>query len=426
MSQGPGTTDAADPAPRRSRQRRVTIPAAVAPLLREFPALDRRIWILAASRVIVTAGFAAVMPFLAMHLAVARQIPVLQIGLLWTAVGVCSSVTQWISGQVVDRIGRRRVMLTAMVLRSANLAALGYAIGADAAFSTIAVLCLVNGAMRAFYDPAASAVVAALATPEERVAAFSLHRVGSSLGWAAGPLTATLASGFAYQALFYVAAPLTLLAALAVARIPETRPDRPPLAPGAVPALRLPALSSILVRDRAFVRFLAATFAFYLLQTQMYHIMAIYAAKYVGLDRAQVGTLFVLNGLLVVLIQLPAVRYIQHVGTRGALLLGSLGYSIAYAGCSIASSYLPLLACVALITLSEIVAVPAQQATVTGMAPKDKVARYAGMFGLVQGGAQTAGPILGTCLIEFVSPQGAWMLLGALGLLAALGYRTRT
>jgi MFS family permease len=392
----------------------------MSPILREFPALDRRIWILAAARVIVTAGFAAVMPFLAMHMAVVRQIPVLKIGLLWTAVGICSSVTQWVSGQVADRIGRRRVMLAAMVVRSANLAALGWAIGAEASFSVIAGLCLVNGAMRAFYDPAASAVVAALAVPDERVAAFSLHRVGSSIGWAAGPLTATLASGASYETLFYVAAPITLLAALAVATIPETRPDgaHTPL------RLRLPSFASF-ARDRAFVRFLAATFAFYLLQTQMYHIMSIYAAKHLGLDRAQVGTLFVLNGILVVLIQLPAVRYIRRVGNRGALLLGALGYCIAYTGCAIAQSYAPLLACVALVTLSEIVAVPAQQVTVTELAPKDAVTRYAGMYGFVQGAAQTAGPILGTCLIEFVSPRGAWLMLAGIGLLAAWGYRTR-
>jgi MFS family permease len=417
VSHGPGTTDAANPAPARARHRRVTIPAAVAPLLLEFPELDRRIWILALARVIVTAGFAAVMPFLAMHLAVARQVPVLKIGLLWTVVGLCSSVTQWVSGQVSDRIGRRRVMLTAMVLRSANLAALGWAIGADASFEAIGALCLINGAMRAFYDPAASAVVASLAAPEERVAAFSLHRVGSSIGWAAGPLSATLSSGFSYQALFYVAAPLTLLAALAVATIPETRPDGP------LPPLRLPSFS--FGADRTFARFLAATFAFYLLQTQMYHIMSIYAAKHLGLDRAQVGTLFVLNGILVVLIQLPAVRYIRHVGTRGALLLGSLGYSVAYTGCFLATGYAALLACVALVTLSEIVAVPAQQTTVTELAPRDKVASYAGMYGFVQGAAQTAGPILGTCLIEFVSPRGAWLLLAVLGLLAAWGYRIR-
>jgi MFS family permease len=402
----------------RSIRRRVTIPAAMAPLLLEFPDLDRRIWILAVARLIVTAGFATVMPFLAMHLAVERQVSVLKIGVLWTVVGLSSSLTQWLAGQTADRIGRRKVMLTAMVVRSANLAALGYAVGSHAPFGVIGALCLVNGAMRAFYDPVASAVVASLAAPEERVAAFSLHRVGSSVGWAVGPLAATIASGVSFEVLFYAAAPLTLLAALAIATIPETRPKH------ARPQPRLAELGSF-ARDRHFVRFLVATFAFYLLQTQMYHIMAIYAAKHVGLDRGQVGTLFTLNGILVVLIQLPAVRLIRHVGNRGALFIGALGYAVAYSGCSVAWGYLPLLACVAVATLSEIVAVPAQQAIVTEMAPPEKVAGYAGLFGLVQGAAQTAGPVLGTCLIEFMSPQAAWLLLALLGLFAALIYRRR-
>jgi MFS family permease len=404
---------------RVTRARKVTIPAAVQPLLLQFPDLDRRIWVLAAARLIVTAGFATVMPFLAMHLAVERHIPVLTIGVLWTAVGAISTLSQWVAGHVADRLGRRRVMLAAMIIRSANLAALGYALGTDASLGVIAGLCVVNGAMRAFYDPVAAALVAALANPQERVAAFSLHRVGSSVGWAMGPLTATLMSAWAYQVMFYVAAPLTLLAALAVSRIREPRKLAEARPPTKVNLRDLIAFA----HDRVFVRFLLATFAFYLLQTQMYHIMAIYAAKHVGLDRAQVGTLFTLNGLLVVLLQLPAVRYIRHVGTRGALLMGSFGYVVAYAGCAAANSYLPLLACVALITLSEILAVPAQQATVTELAPPDKVAAFAGMFGFAQGLAQTAGPVIGTCLLEFVSPSGAWLMLSSLGVLAALGYR---
>ena len=62
---------------------------------------------------------------------------------------------------------------------------------------------------------------------------------------------------------------------------------------------------------------------------------------------------------------------------------------------------------------------------VTEMAPPEKVAGYAGLYGLVQGAAQTAGPVLGTFLIEFVSPRGAWQILAALGLVAALVYQQR-
>jgi MFS family permease len=408
--------------PTAPRQRRVTIPAAIAPLLLEFPDLDMRIWVLAIARVIVTASFALVMPFLAMHLAVERHVSVLQIGYLWTVVGLVSALVQWLAGQLAGRTGYRRLLLSTMLLRSVNLAALGYAIGARAGFPVIGALCVVNGAMRALYDPVASAYVTAISGPKERVAAFSLFRVGSSLGWALGPLAATLASGLSYSTLFYASAPLTVLAALAVSRIGD--PPKGETTSTPTSKARLRDLVSFR-HDATFVRFLWATFVFYVMQTQMYHIMAIYAAKYVGLDRAQVATLFTLNGIMVVLIQLPAVRFIRKVGMRKALVAGSLGYFLSYAVCGFANGYFPLVACVALATLCEIFAVPAQQSAVTGMAPPGRVATYAGLFGVAQGAAQTIGPMLGTLLIELLDPHLAWLLLASLGVIAAWGYRPR-
>jgi MFS family permease len=385
-------------------------------VIRDFPELDVRIWLLAAARFVVTAGFAAVMPFLAMHLAVERQFPILRIGALWTLVGLCSASMQWVAGELTGRLGRRKVLLAAMVLRSLNLVALGWAIGGHASFPVIAVFCVINGTMRAFYDPAASAVVAELCSRDERVAAFSLHRVGSSLGWAAGPLCVTFAHDTSYSAFFYVAAPITLLAAGAVALIPKSGPlmPRPPRRWAQIAEFR---------HDTKFVRFLGATLAFFVLQTQMYHILPIYAAKHLGLDRGQVGTLFVANGLLVVVVQLPAVRFIRRVGTAGALVLGSLGYLVAYGGVAAASSYLWLFGCVLVATLCEIVAVPAHQARLTALAPVDNVAGYAGIAGLVQGLAQTTGPLIGSFLIDFVPGGFGWLVLALLGTAAALGFR---
>jgi hypothetical protein len=47
------------------------------------------------------------------------------------------------------------------------------------------------------------------------------------------------------------------------------------------------------------------------------------------------------------------------------------------------------------------------------------------MGGLVQGIAQTSGPIVGSFLIE-IAPHGVgWILLGLLGLVAASGFRRR-
>ena len=398
------------------RIRRVTIPASVSPVI-QIPALDARIWLLAAVRFVVTAGFAVVMPFLAMHLVVDRGISVLRIGGLWAMSSAGCAAMQWIAGHLADRIGRRPVLVAGMIVRSANLALLGYAIGQSASFGVIGFLAILNGALRGFYDPVAWAVVASLASREERVAAFSLHRVGSSLGWVAGPLVATLAASAEFSTLFYVCAPFTLLAPLLAMFIPETRPEQP---------RKTPSLFDILAfgGDPIFVRFLFASFAYFMLQTQMYHMMSVYAAKYVGLGRAQVGTLFTLNAILVVVLQLPAVQWIRKLGTAKTLVFGSLGYMVAFAACGLAFNHVSLLACVGLITLCEIMTAPAQQAQVTALAPPDKVARYTGIFGLFQGAAQTIGPVLGVFLLETVSPRGAWFVLATLGVAAALLYRT--
>ena len=82
-----------------------------------------------------------------------------------------------------------------------------------------------------------------------------------------------------------------------------------------------------------------------------------------------------------------------------------------------------MLLCVVLASLCEILAVPAHQARVTGLAPEGSVARYAGLSGLAQGIAQTCGPIVGGCLIEWASPRIGWVLLALFGLVAAGGFR---
>jgi MFS family permease len=383
------------------------------------PDLDHRIWLLTLTRFVVTAGFSAVMPFLAMHLAVDRHVSVLHIGGLWAVSGALSAALQWVAGHLADRLGRRPVLLVGMAARSLNLLALGYAIDTHASFSAIAFLFVVNGAMRAFYDPVAWSVVAALSTGEQRLAAFSVHRVGSSLGWVAGPMLAAMGSSLPFAVLFYVAAPLTLMAALPAAYIPETRPQEARSRPAGRTRLR-DLLGSR--PDPAFVRFMAGTLAYFFLQTQLYHLLAIFAAKHLGLGRGDVASLLTVNAVLVVLLQLPSVRFIHRLGARRSLVVGSLGYVAAFAVCGAAQGLASLVIGVVLITLCEILAAPAQQARVTAFAPAGRMGRYAGAYGLVQGAAQTAGPAAGVLLMDAFSPRTAWFALAILGFVAAWFY----
>ena len=91
-------------------------PPATVSWLSECRALDRRVWALAAARLVVTAGYSMVMPFLAMHLAVDRGCRRGHRGGdlagRRAASGRCRN--GW-SGELADRIGRRSLMLGAML-----------------------------------------------------------------------------------------------------------------------------------------------------------------------------------------------------------------------------------------------------------------------------------------------------------------------
>jgi MFS family permease len=391
-------------------------------LLSDFRALDRRIFILAAARLVVTLGFAAVLPYLGVTLHQERGVPATVVGMIWTAAGLSGAAMQWIAGEVADRVGRRPVLLGAMLLRTVNLVALGYEILHRGPVVAIAALCILNGVLRAFFDPVASAMVADLSAGEHRIAAFSLQRIGVNIGWAFGTMalgfTRTLHVSFGH--LFYISAAVTLVAAVAASAITETHargsaaPSRPPFRLADLAAYR---------HDRRFMRFLLATLFFFLLQAQLYATLSLYAADHLHLKLVEISHFYTENGWMVVILQLPAFYYIRRAGTHRVLVIGAFAYAASYALCGLATRELHLLACVALITLAEIISAPAQQTAATSMAPPGRIGTYAGLFGLAQALGQSLGPLVGTSLLDVLPGRLTWPLLALFGVAAALLYR---
>lgn len=387
----------------------------------DFRNLDRRIVVLAAARLVVTLGFAAVLPYLGVTLHQERGVSAATVGAIWTVAGLSGAAMQWVAGEIADRIGRRPLLIGGMVLRTVNLVLLGYEILNHGSVWIIAALCVANGILRALFDPVASAMVADLAEGSSRIAAFSLQRIGLNIGWALGnmSLALTRAADIPYGKVFYISAAITLIATAAVATIKETRR---PQAGHTRPPFRLADLASYR-RDAGFMRFLWAVFFFFLLQAQLYATLSIYAAGHLHLTLGQVSHLYAENGWLVVLLQLPAFYYIRRVGTQRVLVIGSFAYAASYALCGLATTQMHLLACVAFITIAEIITAPAQQTMATTLAPPDRIGAYAGLFGVAQSAGQSLGPLLGTSLLDVLPDRLTWPILALCGVTAGLLYR---
>ena len=170
--------------------------------------------------------------------------------------------------------------------------------------------------------------------------------------------------------------------------------------------------------DRMFLLFLVSSVlgAFVYFQAQTTFPLHVEAS---GLSAADYGLLISLNGIAIVLFELPLVSITQRFPYRPVLVVGSLLVGLGFALNAFAND-LPELGFTVLVwTLGEIIYAPVAAAYVADLAPEHLRGRYQGAWGLTWGLAFVLAPGLGAAIYAW-NPDGLWLTCGLLGLLAAL------
>jgi MFS family permease len=309
---------------------------------------------------------------------------------------------------VADRFGRRNALALSMFSSAATLLLLSQA----TSLPLIIVLTALAGLTGEMYRPAAAALLTDLTPPGERIPAFALNRLAINAGFAAGPAVAGLLAEHSFVLLF-IGDALTSAAfgVLSLVALPEgVRVRR-----GA--ERRGEAIRAIF-HDRMFLLFLISSVlgAFVYFQAQTTFPLHVEAS---GLSAGDYGLLISLNGLAIVLFELPLVSITQRYPYRPVLVLGSLLVGLGFALNAFAND-LPELGFTVLVwTLGEIIYAPVAAAYVADLAPEHLRGRYQGAWGLTWGLAFVLAPGLGAAIFAW-SSDGLWLTCGLLGLLSAL------
>lgn len=375
-------------------------------------------------------GFGIVMPFLTLE---ARDAFGVDAGTA-AFLGACYSGMQFLFmpvwGRLSDRIGRRPVMLTSIAFSAITMAGLATALAWS---STIAWLFLARAAsgMATANIGTASAYIADITSPEDRVKGMGMIGMAFGLGFLigpglGGPLAAFTINGRHGPVACYVAGGLSLInfvwawIALPESLPPERRARGPqrPLSP-----LRTEALSRLLstrgVGAASFTNFLIVL-AFSGLEITY----AMYGIDAFQLDHKHVGYLFVYMGLIGALVQGGFVRRVSGKVRESSLATAGLLLQFAgFASFVIAPrAGLPgLLFASALIAIGNGCTQPAISAYISRMADPtsqgETLSANQGMSSL----ARVFGPLLGGFLYQ-IGPRWPFIccaLLNALGVLIA-------
>ncbi|MFJ3217539.1 MDR family MFS transporter [Kitasatospora sp. NPDC086801] len=372
-------------------------------------------WLWAATLVNRLGG---VVTFLALYLTADRGYSASYAGVVASLIGLGSAIAALVGGVLADRIGRRPTLLAAQLLTALTTAALGFADGQLAIASTAFLVGLSSYASR----PATSAIIADLVPAADRARAFALNYWAINIGFGVSAALAGLVAAHDYRVLFLVDALSTLLCAVVVfVRVPETRPAEPQqdaAGPGVGPGAGLGSV----FRDRRFMALVGLTFAFGLMLQQGNTTLAVDMGK-AGLTSTQYGVVIGINGLLIVLLQIPVTRLTkgQH---RGMLLLVSAlltgaGFGLtAFAG----SSALYYAATVGVWTLGEMIQAPTSMSLVSELSATSTRGRYQGVNSLAWSAASFLGPVAGGLLLDHAGRGALWGCCAVLGTVAAVGY----
>ncbi|MFE4973856.1 MDR family MFS transporter [Kitasatospora sp. NPDC056651] len=375
--------------------------------------LPRQFWWLWVSTLVNRLG-AFVVPFLSLYLSSNRGYSITYVGLVSALFGLGAAVSSIVAGVLTDRIGRRPTLLVAQLGTALFTAVLGFSDGQV----TIAVVAFLVGFFNNATRPPVSAIIADIVPAADRVRAYSLNFWAINLGFGLSSAVAGLIATHGYLTLFLLDAVSTALCAVVIfVKLPETKPDTPATKVDE-PAVGLGAV----FRDRRFMAVVGLTLLLALVMQQGSTTLPVDMGRQ-GVTPTEYGLVIGLNGLLIVLLQIPLTRWVENRSRSAMLAAASLFIGWGFGMTALAGSSAWFYAFTVVVwTLGEILYTPTLMSLIAELSPTHARGRYQGVYSLSWSLASFVGPAVGGVLLERAGGGALWGACGVCGTVAAAGY----
>ncbi|BBE42513.1 Multidrug efflux permease [Conexivisphaera calida] len=335
-----------------------------------------------------------------------RGMPIGEVGAYYLALGAASALGQLLGGAASDRIGRRRVMVLGLLLSGAALAAMGLSLRLPGYWpfaSTTAVENLLGGisfsALNTMVGDRGNGI-------RDMVRNYGTVRIGINLGWALGPLVGgALADLLGYGAAFLISGAAVAASSLFALTVEPS---------GIQGGSGIP--------DRSYFARISPFVLLYAFIAQFGLTLTVFESAVRGLSLAGIGSLYTINGLMVVALQYPITSRESRGGVLRWLYIGVLFYAVGFYMLSLGSSLWWSMLSVAVLTVGEDFTSPIVSAVANALADPAKRGSYLGAFGMITGLSRSIGAFYGgIAMSEFLrDPLALWGSIDALGAASAI------
>ncbi len=377
------------------------------PLLATLRSFPGSVWVLYAGTFLNRFG-TFVVPFLALYLT-KRGFSTAQAGVALGAYGCGHLGAALLGGHLADTFGRRKTIMLSMFASAVTMLLFSQA----NSYWAILLLAPLAGLTTETYRPAAGALLTDLVDQSNRVTAFAGYRIAINAGWAIGPAIGGFLAKHSYTWLFVGDAVTSILFGL--------------IAWFALPAgLRLSAAQKVsfrlsvqtIARDVRFLRVLVASFLVGVIFMQTTTTFGL-QIKNGGYSEAVFGAMLSLNGIMIILFELPLTLWTRRFPAVGMIATGYFLCGIGFALNILGNNITIYVVSVVVFTIGEMISLPIWSAYVADLAPTSMRGRYMGANGLTWALSLIVGPTAGMALFA-LHPNALWVASGLCGALATV------
>ncbi len=270
-------------------------------------------------------GYGLSLPFFTIYLITRQHLTPAMAGLVIALAGLSRCVSSAISGELADAFGRKTVMMWGLFSQILAMVALGLCIELNAQAGWILVTYFLTTFLGAFFRPAANAWVTDNTTGKNRVEAFGIIRIGLNIGWALGPAVGGFLVRYSYSMAFFFTAILYGVTILYVSRLVHDRKRT-------VKTSRKPSFVSTVLslKDTRLAKICLYVVMITAVNSQLVVGLSLHCKQYLHMPEYYIGWFFTINGLVVILLQYWATKWMSHIRLSSAMLVGCLLYAVGF------------------------------------------------------------------------------------------------
>ena len=388
---------------------------------RAYRGLPGPLYVLFGATVINSIGM-FVFPFLTLYLTGRLGMSQKAAGFFIMIVNLAYIPANIIGGKIADSFGRKKLMVIAQLLSGLCYIPCGF----PGMGGTMRWFLLASVFFDGMTDPARTAMMTDLSTPENRRPAFSLTYLGHNLGFAVGMIIAGFLFEKATSWLFWGNA-IAIFAAISLVafKVPEPKPSsdqgEASLGSGQEDEGHKGNIVQALLSRPQLLIFTILTGLYGFVYAQHRFILPLQTKEFFGARGAIIfGTLMTLNATMVIVLSTPIMTLTQRWRPINAVALAGAFFGLGFGLIGLAPSLPLMYITTAIWTLGEIINATNEGTYVANHIPISHRGRFQAVLPLIGGIGWSVSPPLVGAFTDRFGLRSAWPYLGAVAVLAGI------